>query len=112
MDTELQRHYGLLLGVRSPWRVKNVELRLAIKEVEIELEWEWGQDAECPVCGRACSIYDHGPERTWRHLDTMQFRTVIRARTPRANCPEHGVKTTRVPWAGPGGRFTNLFERF
>jgi transposase len=112
IDTELQRHYGLLLGVSSPWRVKDVELRLAIKEVEIELEWEWGQDAECPVCGRACSIYDSGPERTWRHLDTMQFRTVIRARTPRANCAEHGVKTMRVPWAAPGGRFTNLFERF
>ncbi|MGC8988720.1 MAG: transposase [Verrucomicrobiia bacterium] len=111
MDSELQRHYGLLLGVRSPWRVKDVELRLEDKEVEIELEWEWGKHAECPVCGRGCSIYDSGSERTWRHLDTMQLRTLIRARTPRANCAEHGVKTVRVPWAEPGG-VTNLFERF
>ena len=42
----------------------------------------------------------------------MQFTTLIRARTPRANCPDHGVKTMTVPWAAPQGRFTRLFERF
>ena len=42
----------------------------------------------------------------------MQFSTLIRARTPRANCVEHGVKTMSVPWAAPQGRFTLLFERF
>src|SRR5208337_1858845 len=63
-------------------------------------------------CGVACSIHDSAPERTWRHLDTMQFATLIRARTPRADCPEHGVKTMQVPWAEPQGRFTLLFERF
>ena len=112
MDTELQRHYALLLGVGSPWEVKAVELRLEEKKVEIELGWQWGAAAQCPECGRACSLHDSAPERTWRHLDTMQFRTLIRARTPRANCPEHGVKTMKVPWAAPQGRFTLLFERF
>ena len=112
MDTELQKHYALLLGVGSPWEVKTVELKLPEKKVEIELGWQWGQSAPCPECGRACSIHDCAPERTWRHLDTMQFTTLIRARTPRAHCPEHGVKTIQVPWAAPQGRFTLLFERF
>ena len=31
---------------------------------------------------------------------------------PRADCPEHGVKTVPVPWAEAGSRFTLLFERF
>jgi transposase len=112
MDSELQKHYALLLGVGSPWEVKNVELKLAEKKVEIELGWHWGAAAQCPECGRECSIHDCAPERTWRHLDTMQFTTLIRARTPRSNCPEHGVKTMQVPWAAPQGRFTLLFERF
>jgi len=112
MDTELQKHYGQLLGVGSPWEVKTVELKLAEKSVDIELGWQWGASAKCPVCGRECSIYDCAPERTWRHLDTMQFQTLVRARVPRANCPEHGVKTMAVPWAEPQGRFTLLFERF
>jgi transposase len=42
----------------------------------------------------------------------MQFETIIRARVPRSDCPEHGVKTMKVPWAAPQGRFTMLFERF
>ncbi len=112
IDTELQKHYGQLLGVGSPWEVKTVELKLGEKSVEIELGWQWGASAKCPECGRACSIYDCAPERTWRHLDTMQFQTRVRARVPRADCPKHGVKTMAVPWAAPQGRFTLLFERF
>lgn len=112
MDTELQKHYALLLGIGSPWEVKTVELKLQEKQVEIELGWQWGADAQCPECGCKCSIHDSAPERTWRHLDTMQFTTLIRARTPRSKCPEHGVKTMQVPWAAPQGRFTLLFERF
>jgi len=112
MDSELQKHYALLLGVGSPWEVKTVDLNLEAKQVEIELGWQWGAAAQCPECGRECSIHDCAPERTWRHLDTMQFMTLIRARTPRADCPEHGVKTMQVAWAAPQGRFTLLFERF
>jgi len=112
MDSELQKHYAQLLGIGSPWEVKTVELKLAEKKVEIELGWQWGAAAKCPECGRECSIHDCAPERTWRHLDTMQFTTLIRARTPRSDCPEHGVKTMTVPWAAPQGRFTLLFERF
>ena len=112
MDSELHKHYALLLGVGSPWEVKGVELKLAEKKVEIELGWQWGTAAQCPECGRECSIHDRAPERIWRHLDTMQFTTLIRARTPRSDCPEHGVKTMQVPWAAPQGRFTLLFERF
>jgi transposase len=112
MDTELQKHYALLLGVGSPWEVKTVDLNLPDKKVEIVLSWQWGQSAKCPECGRACSIHDSAPERTWRHLDTMQFTTLIRASTPRSDCPAHGVKTMLVPWAEPHSRFTLLFERF
>src|ERR1035438_348889 len=112
MDSELQKHYALLLGIGSPWEVRTVDLKLSEKRVEIELGWQWGSAAQCPECGRECSLHDRAPERTWRHLDTMQFITVIRARTARANCPEHGVKTMTVPWAAPQGRFPLHFERF
>ncbi len=112
MDGEIQKHYALLLGIGSPWEVKDVALKLSEKKVEIELGWQWGSPARCPECQRECSIHDSAPERTWRHLDTMQFTTLIRARAPRAQCPEHGVKTMPVPWAAPQGRFTLLFERF
>ncbi len=112
IDSELQKHYAQLWGVGSPWEVKHVELNLADQKVELEWGWQWGAAAQCPECGGPCSIHDGAPERTWRPLDTMPFTTVIRARTPRSDCPEHGVKTMKVPWAEPQGRFTRLFERF
>jgi transposase len=111
-ENELQKHYRLLLGVESPWQVKNVKLDLSEKRVEIELAWTEGAKGNCPVCGQDCTLYDYAPERTWRHLDTMQFETILRARVPRVDCPTDGVKTMAVPWAEPGGRFSRLFERF
>jgi transposase len=111
-DNELQKHYGLLMGIALPWQVADVKLELAEKRVKICLVWQEGQKAPCPVCGRECALYDLAPERTWRHLDTMQFETILRARTPRVECPTDGVKTIPVPWAEPGGRFSRLFERF
>jgi len=112
LNSELHRHYAMLLGVKSPWVVSGVKLDMAGKRVEIALEWSRGHEVSCPECGKLCGIADHAPERTWRHLDTMQFETLIRARTPRSRCPEHGVKTVAVPWAQAGSRFTLLFERF
>jgi len=112
MDNELQKHYALLLGIGSPWEVKAVELKLQEKKVDIELGWQWGAAAKCPKCGREYSIHDSAAERMWRHLDTMQFETLVRARVPRSECLEHGVKTMAVPWAATLGRFTLHFERF
>jgi len=48
--------------------------------------------------------------RSWRHLDTMQFQTVIEADVPRVSCSEHGVVQVRVPWAAAASRFTAMFE--
>jgi hypothetical protein len=57
-------------------------------------------------------LHDHDDERTWRHLDSCNFQTILHARVPRVNCPTHGVRQARVPWAEPRSRFTSLFERF
>ena len=109
---DLHQHYSLLLGLVPPWLVANVNLDMANRLVEIEVLWPTDHEVECPECGKSCSIKDHREERSWRHLDTMQFQTTIKSRVPRSECPEHGVKTVSVPWAGRNSRFTLLFERF
>jgi transposase len=105
-------HYGLLLGIGSPWRVRKADLNVLARKVEIVVEHEAEEAVACPECGAKCARHDHAPERTWRHLDVMQFTTLIRAKVPRASCPTHGVGTVRAPWAEPGSRFTLLFEAF
>lgn len=106
---KLHHHYRLLLGLDESWNVEDVDLCLEDKRVSLRLSHAGGPVC-CPKCGAACSIADHAPERTWRHLDTMQFETRLQARVPRSKCAECGVKTVAVPWAGKHSRFTLLFE--
>lgn len=108
-DTAL---FAQLLGLSSPWQVTRVTPDLDSKSISIFIEWPPGEKAPCPDCGALCSIYDHREEREWRHLDTMQFKTLLVAEVPRVECPTHGVKSIKVPWADLKSRFTMLFERF
>ena len=110
MDS-LKSHYRQLLGLDDAWIVTSVNLDLVGKRVVIRLE-HVGTKLVCPECSKGCSMKDHAPERSWRHLDTMQFETILEARVPRSNCANCGVKTIHVPWASKHSRFTVLFEVF
>jgi transposase len=107
-DTELYRQ---LLGLEAPWTVARVELDVKALRVDVHAEHVEGHQFDCPVCGRALAVYDHAAERSWRHLDSMQFKTFLHARPPRVECPEHGVRQVKLAWAEPRARFTALFER-
>ncbi len=111
-EAAVAAHYGLLLGIQSPWQVQRADLDLAAQQVQIVVAHGSAGTVRCPQCQRACARYDHTAERQWRHLDVMQFTTIIRARVPRCQCPEHGVMTVVTPWAEPHGRFTLFFEAF
>ena len=108
---DLHQHYSLLLGLDDSWVVENVDLDLESNSVSIRL-CHAGGDLACPDCKDRCSKHDDAPERRWRHLDTMQFETIIVASIPRSECPQCGVKTVAVPWAGKHSRFTLMFEAF
>ena len=107
-DKEL---YQVILGLESPWSVSEVELDIASGEIRIHVGHPRGTKFGCPECERQLPCYDHAEKRSWRHLDSCQFKTLLVARPPRVNCPEHGVKTVSVPWAEKSSRFTILFER-
>ena len=110
MET-LKSHYRLLLGLDKTWDVTSVDLNVVSKSVTIALEYR-GRGGVCPECKAECGLKDHAPERTWRHLDTMQFETILKARIPRVNCSTCGVKTIAVPWGEKHSRFTLMFEAF
>jgi transposase len=107
----LRFHYRDLLGLDANWEVTTVDLSTEETRVTIELDYV-GKSVCCPDCSSKCSMKDHAPERCWRHLDTMQFETILKARAPRVNCSKCGVKTISVPWAHKHSRFTVMFEAF
>lgn len=108
-DKELYQH---ILGLSSPWFVESVELNTEAQEIVVAVEHPRGTKFCCPECTRELPCYDHAEKRRWRHLDSCQFKTILSAKIPRVNCPEHGVRNIQVPWALKNSRFTLLFERF
>ncbi|RQV94835.1 ISL3 family transposase [bacterium] len=105
-DKEL---YEKLLGLKTPWCVKEVDLRMDESKVTVKIAHESLVKFPCPECDELSPIHDHRP-RQWRHLDTCGFITMIEADVPRVHCREHGVRQIKVPWAEPGSGFTALFE--
>jgi len=108
----VNQDYEQLLGLTKPWVVSDRVLDIEASRLIITIIVQKGEQMPCPRCATLCMQEDHREERSWRHLDTMQFTTTIICRVPRIRCATHGVLTTDVPWAGRYSRFTELFEAF
>lgn len=99
MDNEnAEEFFGKLLGFGPDWGVESIDLMDGGSVVELALEHRREGAVECPECGKPCALHDHARERKWRHLDMLQYETRIRARIPRCDCPEYGVRQIEVPW--------------
>ena len=94
----LAHHYEQLLGLEAPWRIQEVDLDHEATEVRIYVVLTTRGRLRCPICQALCGRHDHRTRR-WRHLDTMQYTTILEAEIPRVRCPEHGVHQVEVPWA-------------
>lgn len=109
----LARLFEHSMGLGPEWRVEDVWFESpdsGDEELHVRVGRTPGSAVPCPECGARCGVYD-ARERTWRHLDIWQFRTVVHCRVPRADCPEHGPRTVRMPWeVRPSSHFTALFE--
>lgn len=103
--------YAHILNLSAPWQVHSLSLDEKSGSVTVIVGIAEHTQLTCPTCGKSCSIHDHRRCK-WRHLDTCQFTTLVEADVPRVDCPEHGCQTLPVPWAGPGSRYTLLFEAF
>lgn len=103
--------YQELLGLKHPWKVTGVDLQAEERRVVVDVEcagktlWVDPEDG-----GRA---HIHGwSSREWRHLDTCQFETIIRARVPRVKLQDGSTKEVAVPWAERYSRLTKYMEAF
>jgi transposase len=108
---EVKELYRQILGIEEPWRVSRVELDVKGERIDVKVVHDEEIRWPCPEYGGLLTVYDHAPERVWRHLDTCQFKTYLHARIPRVKCPVHGVGQVKVSWAEAHSRFTVLFER-
>lgn len=105
-DRELYRR---ILGIESPWQVERVELKLEAGEIHVYLEHEQDVSWACPECLAPSPLYDHQPERRWRHLDTCQYQTILHATSPRT--PEPWSEASETALGGSRGAIYRLIRR-
>ena len=107
-DTAL---YEQLLGLKTPWSVKKVELSLADQRVVVEVVLKKQVWADPTDAAKRAHV-NGWSERQWRHLDTCQFETVIKARVPQLKYSDGTVEELSVPWAERYSRVTTLMAGF
>ena len=93
-----ENFFTILLDLGDDWVVKSVESNIKTNEVFIHIK-SISNEFEDPETGKKCKIYDHAPERKWRHLDTMQYKTYITCKLPRIKTPSGKIKTLQPNWA-------------
>ncbi len=99
-----------ILGIKLPWFVKQVTMDEAAQRIDIYVDHEKDIRVRCPECGEFYGMYDHSPERVYRHLNTCQMETYIHVRPPRVNCPKHGIKQIDSEVGENGSDMTYAFE--
>ena len=98
------------LGLDKPWEVVEVSFDAEQRRLDLRIDFPKGSVFCCPECGRSGLKVRDTEQKTWRHLDFFQHQAYLTARVPRVDCPEHGVRQVKVPWARERSGFTVLFE--
>lgn len=101
--------FNLLLDFGNDWVVTKVDVNVKSEEIHIDLAYQ-SDNYEDPETAKPAKLYDHAPERIWRHLDILQYRCYIRCRIPRVLCENGKVKLINFGWADKHDRHTYDFE--
>jgi len=99
-----------ILGLKAPWFIAQVNIDEKKQRVDIYVDHEKNIEAQCPECKKFYSIYDHSPERVYRHLNVCQMTTYIHVRLPRVDCPIHGAKQIVSDFGENGSDMTYEYE--
>jgi transposase len=100
-----------VLGIKIPWHITKVKQDGKRNRVDLYVEHYPGIEFPCPICKQFCSIYDHAPEREFRHLNVCQRKTYLHLRIPRIECAVHGVQQVVHGLADSNDTVTYEFEK-
>jgi transposase len=98
-----------LLAIQGLW-VRGLERITQSGEIWLLVEPRW-RISRCSGCGCKVRSRHDRTWRSWRHLDVLGLKTILRYCIWRVRCPRCGVRTEEVPWAEHGSRFTRAFEQ-
>lgn len=101
--------FNLISDFGDDWVID--ELNADHKSKEVYLKMRYAHDKYYdPDSEQECKLYDHAPERIWRHLDIWDYKSYIVCRLPRIINDAGDVKTISIGWADKYDRHTYSFE--
>ena len=106
----------LLLKNNDDWEIENVVCDDSVEDSIDALPNNKGRitlkyrHSTIKVDGKEFPILDFCHERSWRHLDMWQYKTVLEAKIPRYRDGDE-VKSVPVPWALPNSRMSWLIKK-
>lgn len=106
---EIYRH---LLNVVPPWYVKKVAATTTSATVQVYLEQAETAALSCPLCGRPGEVCGETEQKCWHHLNTCQSQTLLLAKLPLVECPEHGRQPASFPLAEADAPVTFALARW
>lgn len=107
---KFENHLKILLELNSDWEVNSIDFDHTGQCVLVRVTYISNSYTDLKT-GELLTIYDHRGDREWRHLDTLQYKTLIVSNLPRVQDSQGKVSTIEVPWAEKSQRHTYLLER-
>lgn len=103
----------MALNFGNGWQVDHVYFDSKNKALHIHASTIKGSLFECPECGNLAPVYDHTPERKWRHLNFFQYEAYLHAKLPWIHCSNcRKIKTIKSNWARKRSGCSIYFEAF
>ena len=66
----------------------------------------------CSICGDRAPLYDKLDQRLFKFVPLWNIPVYFRYHMRRVNCPVHGVRVEKVPWAEGNNHVTKPFQLF
>jgi transposase len=101
--------FNLISDFGDDWVIDEIDANHYKKEVYLKMRYCNDKYFD-PDSEQECKLYDHAPERIWRHLDLWDYKSYIICSLPRIINSERQVKTIRLGWADKHDRHTYSFE--
>ncbi|WP_335871508.1 ISL3 family transposase [Bacillus sp. 2205SS5-2] len=103
-----------LFHITEPWYIDSCVFNEGKQQLDVFVCIRKGALFCCSNCGKeAQPVYDIADHnRTWRHLNFLEYPCYIHAELPRTDCQKCGkIHRVDVPWAvKPRSNFTLLFD--
>jgi transposase len=100
--------------LEEPWKIDAWYFHQDKKELHVYAEVSRESLFTCTNCGaKSQPMYDIGDNnRTWRHLNFLEYPCYLHAELPRTNCSQCGkIRRVDVPWAiKTRANFTKHFD--